>query len=61
MKERGSPGAYRHSLQYDGRPDWRFKARVGTWNIGSLSGKGGEVCEERRKRMIGVCCLLVVR
>ena len=27
----------------------------GMWNIGSLSGKGGEVCEQLRKRMIGVC------
>ena len=34
---------------------------VGTWNVGSLSGKGGEVCEELRKRMIDVCCLPEVR
>ena len=34
-------------LQYDGRPDERFGLRVGTWNLGSLSGKG-EVCEELR-------------
>ena len=27
----------------------------------SLSGKGGEVCEELRKRMIDVCCLQEVR
>ena len=27
----------------------------GMWNIVSLSGKGGEVCEQLRKRMIGVC------
>ena len=33
--------------------------RVGTRNLGSLSGKGGEVCEELRKRMIDVCCLQV--
>ena len=26
------------------------------WNLDSLSGKGGEVCEELRKRMIDVCC-----
>ena len=25
--------------------------------MGNLSGKGGEVCEELRKRIIGVCCL----
>ena len=31
------------------------------WNIGSLSGKGGEVCVELRERMIDVCCLQEVR
>ena len=51
----------RHSLQNDGRPDLRFGLRVGTWNLGSLSGKGGEVCDEMRKRMIDVCCLQEVR
>ena len=35
--------------------------RVGTWNVVSLSGKRGEVCEEQRKRMIDVCCLQEVR
>ena len=25
-----------------------FGVRVGTWNLGSLGGKGGEVCEELR-------------
>ena len=51
------PGACRHSLQYDGRPDWCFGVRVGTWNLGNLSGKGGEVCEELRNRMNDMCCL----
>ena len=45
------------SMQYDGRPDGRIGVRVGMWNLGSLSGNGGEVCEELRKRMIDVCCL----
>ena len=31
--------------------------RVGMWNLGSLSGNGGDVCEELRKRMIDVCSL----
>ena len=31
--------------------------RVWTWNVVSLSGNGGEACEELRKRMIDVCCL----
>ena len=34
---------------------------VGTWSLGSVSGKGGEVCKEVRKRMVDVCCLQEVR
>ena len=47
------------SLQYDGRPDERLGVCVGTGNLGSLSGNGGDGCEELRKRMIDVCCLQV--
>ena len=35
--------------------------RLGTWNIGSMSGRGTEVCEELRKRRVDVCCLQEVR
>ena len=35
------PGVCKFSLLYDGRPDESFGVWVGTWNIGSLSGKGG--------------------
>ena len=49
------------SLKYDGRPDERLGVRVGTWNLGSQSGKGGEVCEQLIKRMIDVCCLQEVK
>ena len=35
--------------------------RVGTWNVGSMNGRGTEVCEELRKRWIDVCCLQEVR
>ena len=38
-----------------------FGVLVLTWNTGRVSGKGGEVCEELRKRMIDVCCLQEVR
>ena len=51
------PETRKHCLQNDRRPDERNGVRVGTWNLGSLSGKGGEVWEELRKRMINVCCL----
>ena len=40
------PGPRKHCLQNDGKPDERFGVRVGTWNIGSMSGRGTEVCEE---------------
>ena len=39
------------------KPDKRFGVRVGTWNIGSMSGRGTAVCEELRKRRMDVCCL----
>ena len=35
--------------------------RVGTWNLGSQSGKGRDVCEELRKGMVDVYCLQEVR
>ena len=55
------PGPCKHCLQNDGKPDKRFGVRVGTWNIGSMSGRGTEVCEELRKRRMDVCCLQGVR
>ena len=55
------PGPRKHCLQNDGKPDERFGVRVGTWNIGSMSGRGTEVCEELRERRMDVCCLQEVR
>ena len=55
------PGACKFTLQYDGSHDGRFGVQVGTWNLGSVSGKGGEVFEELRKGMIDVCCLHKVK
>ena len=34
------PGACKHSLQYDRRPDGCFAVQVGTWNLRSLKWKG---------------------
>ena len=48
-------------MKYDGRPGWRHRVRAGTWNLGCPSRKGGEVCEELRKRMNDVSCLQEVR
>ena len=30
--------------------------RFGSWNVGSISGRGMEVCEKLRKRRVDVCC-----
>ena len=54
-------GPRKHCLHYDGKPDKRLGVRFGTWNVGSISGRGTEVCEELRKRGIDVCCLQQVR
>ena len=51
------PGQRKHCLQNDGKPDERFGVRVGTWNIGSMSGRAKEVCEALRKRRMDVCRL----
>ena len=32
-----------------------------TWNIGTLKGKSGEVCEVLRRRKVKVCCIQEVR
>ena len=33
----------------------------GTWNIGTLKGKSGEVCKVLRRRKVTVCCIQEVR
>ena len=55
-------GPRRHYLHYDGlKPDTRFGVRVGSLNVGSMRGKGVEICEELRKRRVDVCCVQEVR
>ena len=39
----------------------RLGVRFGSWNVGSISGRGTEVCEELRKRKVDECCLQEVR
>ena len=39
----------------------RFGVRFGSWNVGSISGRATEVCEELRKQKVDVCCLQEVR
>ena len=35
--------------------------RFGSWNVGSMCGRGTEVCEQLRKRKVDVCRLQEVR
>ena len=35
--------------------------RFGTWNIGTLKGRSGEVCEVLHRRKVKVCCIQDVR
>nr|XP_006813171.1 PREDICTED: uncharacterized protein LOC102806937 [Saccoglossus kowalevskii] len=52
------PGPRRRRLHHDGvKPDRRFRVRVGSWNVGSMRGKGVEICEELRNRRVDVCCV----
>ena len=44
-----------------GKPEKWLGVRLGTWNIGSISGRGTEVCEELRKREVDICCVQEVR
>ena len=39
----------------------RIGIRLGSWNVGRISGRVTEVCEELRKRKVDVCCLQEVR
>ena len=39
----------------------RLGVRFGSWNVGSISGGGTEVCEKLRKRKVDVCRLQEVR
>ena len=54
-------GPCKHCLQNGWKLDERLRVRVGTWNVGSMSGRDTEVCEELRKRWVDVCCLQDVR
>ena len=39
----------------------RVKIKLGTWNVGTLNGKGLEICDEPWKRNVDLCCLLDLR
>ena len=46
---------------HEKKDEKRIGVRFGSWNIGSISGRETEACEELRKRKVDVCCLLEVR
>ena len=46
---------------HEKKAEERIGVRFGSWNVGSISGKGTEVCEKLRKRKVDVCCLDEVR
>ena len=48
-------------LRISGFPSDCRGLRFGTLNVGSLSGRKTEVCEELRKRRVDVCCVHEVR
>ena len=65
-KQKGAapdPGLHKdmYGLHNDGKPDERLGVKVGTWSVGSISGRGTKICEEMRKRRVDVCCLQEVR
>ena len=45
------PGVCRYSMQYERRPDWCIGWMVDICNMVSLSGNGGVVWEELRKKL----------
>ena len=52
-----NPGLCKHCLQNDEKPDERLGVRVGTWNVGSMNGRGTEVCKELRIKEEDGCVL----
>ena len=38
-----------------------LEQRLGSWNVGSFCGKGTEVYEQLKERILDVCCLQEVR
>ena len=62
-KESANPhsGSCMSNTQNDGKPDRWLGVRLGSWNVGSICGRGTEVCEELRERKVDVCCLQEVR
>ena len=51
-----------HSLSQDKTPKTEMKRlRFGTWNVGSLTGRSGEIAEALERRKVKVCCVQETR
>ena len=42
-------------------PDVQFGIRFSAWNVGSMSGKWGEISGILKRRCVDICCLQEVR
>ena len=42
-------------------PDVQFGIRFSTWNVGSMSGKWGEISETLKRSCVDICCVQEVK
>ena len=42
-------------------PDVQFGIRFSTWNVGSISGRWGEISETLKRRCVDICCVQEVK
>ena len=42
-------------------PDIQFGIQFSTWNVGSMSGKWGEISETLKRHCVDICCFQEVR
>ena len=42
-------------------PDVQFGIRFSTWNVGSMSGKRGEISKTLKRHCVNICCSQKVR
>ena len=42
-------------------PDVQYGIRFSTWNVGSISGKRGEISDTLKRHCVNICCLQEIR
>ena len=50
-----------HAKMMGKSPNIQFGIQFLTWNVGSMSGKWGEIFENLKRHCVGICCLQEVR